>query len=81
MTAGELRDILKDVPDDRLVVISRDAEGNDYSPLYQAHTDEKYIAHTSYSGECPHEEDLIEEYYSRKEIESVIDVVLLVPVN
>jgi hypothetical protein len=34
LTAGELREILAEVPADRLVVLSRDAEGNGYSPAY-----------------------------------------------
>lgn len=33
MRAGELRELLKGVSDDLLVVLQKDAEGNGYSPL------------------------------------------------
>lgn len=39
MTVGELKKALEKVPDDRLVVCSRDAEGNGYSPLYEVDDD------------------------------------------
>lgn len=35
MTVGDLRQALKDIPDDRLVVLSSDAEGNQFHPLMQ----------------------------------------------
>lgn len=33
MTVRELRALLSDQPDDRPVVLAKDAEGNDFSPL------------------------------------------------
>ena len=35
MTVKELRKLLKNLDGDRLVVVSRDPEGNGYSPLFQ----------------------------------------------
>lgn len=34
MTVGELRDVLKDLPDDRIVVASIDPEGNGFRVLW-----------------------------------------------
>jgi len=39
MTVGELKKALEDIPDDRLVFCSRDAEGNGFSPLDEADDD------------------------------------------
>ena len=36
MNAKELRELLVDVPDDTLIVLSSDAEGNTHSPLADA---------------------------------------------
>ena len=49
-TAGELADYLATQPRDRKVVMAKDAEGNDYSPLADA--DERmYEATSTWSGE------------------------------
>ena len=50
MTVKELRDALQGVDDDVLVVLSKDSEGNYYSPL--ADTSQKvYVAETTWCGE------------------------------
>lgn len=38
LTVGELKEQLKDVPDDAIVVLSSDSEGNNYSPLADGYT-------------------------------------------
>ena len=51
ITAGVLRERLKDVPDDTPVILQKDAEGNGYSPL--AGADEgMYEAESTYGGEA-----------------------------
>lgn len=50
MTVKELRELLKDHDENRIVVMSKDAEGNDFSPLYDART-AAYRAETTWSGE------------------------------
>lgn len=52
MTIGELRTFLatRDLPDEALVVLSRDAEGNGYSPLLDA-TVGAYLPANTWSGE------------------------------
>lgn len=50
-TAGELLDYLATQPRDRKVVLSRDAEGNGYSPLADA-GESMYVAETTWHGDC-----------------------------
>lgn len=50
MTVRELREALADLPDDMVVVIACDAEGNGYSPLVEI-AESMYHAETEYSGE------------------------------
>lgn len=56
MNVGELREVLKDLPDDTLVVMSKDGEGNSYSPL-SGHWNGHYIPETTWWGELWSEED------------------------
>lgn len=58
------------------VVLSRDAEGNSYSPLSSIDIG-KYLPHNSYSGEFV---DLGEEY-AKDEDNDVISAVFLYPMN
>ena len=51
MTVAELRKVLEGAPDEAIVVMSRDAEGNGFSPLYEVERT-MYFADSSYSGEC-----------------------------
>lgn len=48
-TVGELRQILQLFPDDALVVLSKDGEGNDFSPLAEV-TSGQYHAESSWAG-------------------------------
>jgi hypothetical protein len=49
-TVGELREKLKQFPDDTPVIMSSDAEGNSYSPLAGVHA-AHYEADSTWSGE------------------------------
>ncbi len=51
MTVKDLREALADLPDDMLVVMAKDAEGNGYSPLAEA-TETMYAAETTWSGDA-----------------------------
>lgn len=56
VTVKALREALAELPDDLLVVISRDAEGNSYSPLAMVDFEETdggliYSAETTWMGE------------------------------
>ena len=50
MTVGELIEQLQKESPSRLVVMAKDAEGNDHSPLYGFYAGH-YKAHTTWSGE------------------------------
>lgn len=50
LTAGELIEVLKGMPADSLVVMSKDAEGNGYSPLRTVDA-VRYVPSCAYAGE------------------------------
>lgn len=70
MKVKELREALANAPDDFDVILSRDAEGNGFSPLADAEPC-KYIAETTWSGQVPHPDDQ----------QGPNDAILLMPVN
>ncbi len=59
VTVAKLREILSRLPDDALVVMSKDSEGNSFSPFYEVGNTEGvdwYVAESSYSGELRSDE-------------------------
>jgi hypothetical protein len=50
MNVGQLREALKDMPDEFIVVLAKDAEGNNFSPLSDPE-DAYYRAETTWYGE------------------------------
>jgi hypothetical protein len=56
ISVAKLRELLADEPDDALVVMSKDAEGNGFSPFLEIGSGEHYVADSSYSGELREEE-------------------------
>lgn len=56
MTVEELRQALADLP----VVMSKDSEGNRFSPLAEAQPDAHYQADSDWSGEVVHPDDFDE---------------------
>ena len=50
MTVADLVKLLSTLPQDAVVVQSRDSEGNDFSPLSEASV-ERYVAITKWRGE------------------------------
>lgn len=51
MTVRELIEALRDAPLDALVVMSKDGEGNEFSPLAEIGTESTYEATSTWSGE------------------------------
>jgi glucose dehydrogenase len=52
VTVQQLMQILSQCPKERLVILARDREGNDYSPLDDVRTDNTdYVADTTWSGQ------------------------------
>lgn len=76
ITVGELRKLLDGQPDDKPVVLSKDIEGNGYSPLAYVE-DALYEATSTYSGEIYFPEDGEED----EDYHNVERVVVLFPVN
>ncbi len=56
MKVGELIKILKGLPQDALVVQSKDAEGNSFSPVAD-HCESHYVPDTTWAGELWDEDD------------------------
>ena len=78
ITAGQLREKLKDVPDDMPVILQKDAEGNGYSPLSSFDTDGVYEPESTWAGHVYDAEPEEEDHYVP---EDGTPVVLLGPVN
>lgn len=57
MTVDELRDLLDNVDGDLIVVMSKDGEGNGFSPLAEVEPDTRYTAESDWSGEVHHADD------------------------
>lgn len=59
VTVAQLRDILAKLPDDAIVIMSKDSEGNAFSPLDEVGDTEDvdwYVPDSGYSGELRSDE-------------------------
>lgn len=59
MTIRELKENIKNEPDDKLVILSKDAEGNNFSPLVQV-SNSFYVPITNWYGELSQNKDGID---------------------
>jgi len=50
MTIKDLKEQIKDLPNDMTIIIQKDAEGNGYSPLAGTDPEAVYIPHTTWYG-------------------------------
>lgn len=83
MTVAELIELLKTVEQDRIVVMSKDSEGNGYSPLSGIFT-AAYGAESTWSGEIGLEkltEDDIKQGYSEEDVIEGVPCIVLQPTN
>ena len=85
MTVKELKQQLENLPDDMVVILQKDSEGNGYSPLVGIDPDVVYIPDSTWSGDvysmrwtsndaCMSEEEW-------EEIKSKPRALILYPVN
>jgi hypothetical protein len=56
MKVRELIRILSKMPQDSIVVLQKDGEGNGYSPLSGADADSVYVPDSTYSGDAYHKD-------------------------
>jgi hypothetical protein len=74
LTVAQLIEKLSELPQDRIVVQSKDAEGNGFSPFSEA-TLEDYVAESTWAGELIAADEDPEDY------DDVSPAVVLWPVN
>ncbi len=79
-TVKELIEDLSKLPEDSVVVLQKDSEGNGYSPLAGLEA-AKYIPSTTCSGEVPCNEDIEGEEYSKEVVAKMLDCVVLWPTS
>jgi hypothetical protein len=81
MTVAQLKKLLVQFPDDLKVILSKDGEGNEFSP-FDGHSIGYYFKESSYSGTFIYEEDLAEaEEEFGLEVDEGEKVICLWPVN
>lgn len=87
MTVKELIEELKTAPQESIVVMSSDAEGNSYSPLAMS-WEAVYVPDSTWSGDVyvgrELTDDLVKEGYSEGDCyddEDAVDAVILSPTN
>jgi len=84
MTKKELLEMLEEYPEDTLIILSADGEGNSYSPL-AGYCDGLYKADSTWSGEFISDDD--EAYYREEDgwtdadFEDCVPAVVLWPTN
>lgn len=85
MNIKQLREAIAELPDEMEVILRKDAEGNDHSPLSDFSPDYVYVAETTWSGDvyCIENtaEDNCMEDEEWNELKSLPRVLLLCPVN
>lgn len=88
VTVKKLREQLADLPDDALVVIAKDPEGNGYSPLASIGYDDEgdgvlYEAYNTYSGEITYHEDRVDGEFGPDDPDAdhVARCIVLSPIN
>ena len=84
MIVKELKEILNNADDNDLVVLSRDGEGNSYSPLYDTQLC-TYADEESWEGQIGLREltpELIKEGYTEEDLlEDGVNAIVLYPTN
>lgn len=81
MNVKELRELLTELPDEMPVIMSKDEEGNHFSPLCEL-SPGRYQAVSTYSGEWYDPEDQNPNWTPEDEIpEDAIPAICLWPIN
>jgi len=85
MNVKELKESIKNLPDDMEVILQKDSEGNGYSPLYRVDPEAIYVPETTWYGdvyflEWTAEDNCMEEEYW-EELKKKPRSLILSPVN
>jgi hypothetical protein len=84
MKVRELKLLLEDVDDDRIVIIQKDGEGNGYSPLELIDDESNYLADSTWSGEVKYPKltpELKKQGYGEEDCGEGEPALILVPIN
>ena len=84
MKVKELKELLKNVDDNRLVVMSKDGEGNGFSPLADIDDTSNYEADSTWSGEVGIEKltpELEKQGYGEEDVNHGVPALVLWPTN
>lgn len=84
MKVKELKELLKDVDDNRIVILQKDGEGNGYSPLAGLDDESVYEADSTWSGEVRYEKltpELKKQGYSEEDCGNGEPALVLFPIN
>lgn len=71
MIVSDFIDVLKKMPQDSIIIMSKDAEGDNYSPLYDIEQG-SYLKENSWSGEV---------FFSKEKPKNTESCVVLWPTN
>lgn len=78
MTVAELIAELQELPQDLIVIVQKDSEGNGYSPLAGSDHECVYVPDSTWSGEVYSNEDYADKGYAYSD---AVPCVVLFPVN
>jgi len=84
MNVKELKELLKNVDDERIVILQKDSEGNGYSPLEGIDDESVYQADSTWSGEVKYEKltpELKKQGYGEEDCGNGEPALILYPVN
>ena len=81
MTVKELKTLIDTLPDNIQVIIQKDVEGNDFSPLADVDTDAIYIPKNTWSGDVYYNAEYCNSEEEWNEIKDNPKVLILYPVN
>lgn len=84
MKVKQLKKLLEKIDDDRIVVLSKDGEGNGFSPLADLDDNSTYAADSTWSGEIGIEKltpEMRKQGYSSADTNNGVPALVLWPTN
>ena len=84
MTVKQLKELLANADDDRIVILQKDSEGNGYSPCAGIDSEMNYTADSTWSGEVGYAKltpELVSKGYGEEDITEGEPALILYPIN